>query len=186
MDGGAHAEAAAGRPRAERATRWTWCACARGGGGQRARHTHGRGKRARSATERDRGAPVARLVPMEGGSRTWPPRQTSVQAAGPCYAYHAARCGPWVPAANLCGGDAGAGAQRQAHGHPRSNFAKGIPRFAPSVSRTRQPTAHCKTVALAPSPSDRSTIHPNAHRVRPLRPPSRLRPGSVHPTRSRI
>ncbi len=126
------------------------------------------------------------LAPMKGSSRTWPPRRASVQVAGPWYAYLAARCGPWVPAANLCGGDAGAGAQRQAHGHPRSNFAKGIPRVAPSVSRTPQPTAHSKTVAQAPSPSDRSTIHPNAQRVRPLRPPTRLRPGSVHPTRSRI
>ena len=42
-------------------------------------------------------------------------------------ALDAARRGPWVPAANLCGGDAGAGAQRQAHGHPRRKFRQGDP-----------------------------------------------------------
>ncbi len=32
----------------------------------------------------------------------------------------------------------------RAHGHPRSNFAKGIPRVAPSVSRTLKPRAESR------------------------------------------
>ena len=63
MDRGAHAEAAAGRPRAERATRGTWCACARRRRSARAAHAWPRWTRAIGDGERPQRASGSRWRP---------------------------------------------------------------------------------------------------------------------------
>ena len=161
---GAHAEAAVGRPRAERATRAgvvravTAPECrgrgtrmaevrARGGGSRAGSDAAGRGSRG----PRERAHFAATTVAVERVvlALDEPPAQLGAVRRSE------RRISAGVtPAPER---------SERAHGHPRSNFAKGIARVAPSVSRTPAPLSRYATSATNSASSGLGTSHSFAH-----------------------